>query len=101
MAVNSCISFNYYEKDFLDMKPGGSKNLELVTNGLPSNVVDSGLSVGNLITGLIEAKKPYAELLGAMAVGGYDPMRVVDGELDNQYDPARTPLVVKPLAPVY
>jgi hypothetical protein len=101
MQVNSCISFNYYEKDFLDMKPGGSKNLGLVTNGLPSNVVDSGLAVGNLVAGLVEAKKSFADLLGAEAVGGYDPMRVADGELDNVYDPAKTPIVVKPLAPVY
>jgi hypothetical protein len=31
----------------------------------------------------------------------YDPMRVVDGELDNVFSQTKTPLVVKTLPPVY
>lgn len=37
----------------------------------------------------------------ATSFGSYDPMRVVDGELDNTFSQAATPLTVQVLAPVY
>jgi len=30
---DSCVSYNYYEKDFFTLKPGGSKVLDIITNG--------------------------------------------------------------------
>jgi len=107
MLVNSCISFNYYQKDFIDMKPGGSKNLDMIVNGLPSYVLDSGIATGRLLSGIIEGKKTYVELLTSMQLDypwgekAYDPMRVADGELDNQYSAAKTKITVTPRAPVY
>jgi hypothetical protein len=107
MLVNSCISFNYYQKDFLDMKPGGSKNLETIVNGLPSWVWGGGEVLARFVNGIIGAKSSYGDLLQSMRLDtpwgerGYDPMRVVDGELDNQYAPAKVPLVIKDVGPVY
>ena len=48
MMVNSCISFNYYHQDFLGMKPGGSKNLDMVVNGLPSYVWGGGAAMARI-----------------------------------------------------
>jgi hypothetical protein len=106
--VNSCISFNYYHQDFLEMKPGGSKNLDMIVNGLPSYVWGGGEVAARFVTGLVSGKQPtYSELLGSMRLDtpwgekAYDPMRVVDGELDNTFDRSKTPLTVKALPPVY
>ncbi len=108
VMVNSCISFNYYHQDFLNMKPGGSKNLDMVLNGLPSYVYGGGEATARFVTGLLDGKqKPYVDLLEGMRMDmpwgerGYDPMRVVDGELDNAFSQAKTPLTLKTLAPVY
>lgn len=108
MLVNSCISFNYYSQDFIDMKPGGSQNLDVVVNGLPSYVRDGGVATAELLLGLLSnTPRSYGELLEDMQVDlgwwapDYDPMRVVDGELDNQFSPHDTPLTVSVLPPVY
>lgn len=108
LFVNSCISFNYYESDFFQMKPGGTKNLDMITNGLPSWVWGGGLVSAKLLLGLLSGTQPsYAELLGSMRVDmpwgekAYDPMRVADGELDNVFSQKKTPMAVTPLAPVY
>lgn len=108
MLVNSCISFNYYHQDFLAMKPGGSKNLDMVVNGLPSYVWGGGLASSKLLTGLIDGtQKSYKELIDGMRLDtpwgerGYDPMRVVDGELDNVYSKQTKPLTVTVKPPVY
>ena len=108
MLVNSCISFNYYHQDFFEMKPGGSKNLDMVVNGLPSYVLDGGVATARFLDGLISGKQPtYTDLLDSMRLDfswgerGYDPMRVADGELDNVFSQSTTPLTVTTLAPVY
>jgi hypothetical protein len=107
MLVNSCISYNYYHQDFLDMKPGGTKNLDMVVNGLSAYVQDMGIETGNFLTSLIDGKQhTYVDLLKAMELNepwgnAYDPMRVVDGELDNVFSQAKTPLSVSVLPPVY
>ncbi len=108
MLVNSCISYNYYHQDFLSMKPGGTKNLDMVVNGLPSYVLDGGVAMGRFLTGLIDGtQKTYFDLLSGMRLDfswgerGYDPMRVVDGELDNAFAQSKTPLAITVLPPVY
>lgn len=108
MLVNSCISYNYYHEDFFAMKPGGTKNLDMVVNGTPSWVWGGGAATASFLLGLIGGKQPaYVDLLGAMRLDmpwgekAYDPMRVADGELDNAFSQAKTPMAVVPLAPVY
>jgi hypothetical protein len=108
MMVNSCISFNYYHQDFLGMKPGGSKNLDMVVNGLPSYVWGGGTALARMLSGLFDGtQKTYRELLTGMRLDtpwgerAYDPMRVVDGELDNVYTLALAPLTVTLRPPVY
>ncbi len=108
MLVNSCLSYNYYHEDFFKMKPGGSKNLEIVVNGSPSYVWGGGQVVASFLSGLISGNQPtYVDLLNATHLNlpwgenDYDPMRVVDGELDNVYSKTQTPLTLVVGAPLY
>jgi hypothetical protein len=108
MLVNSCISFNYYHQDFFEKKPGGTKNLDMIVNGLPSWVWGGGEATARFMLGLISGKQPsYVDLLGQMRLDmpwgekSYDPMRVADGELDNVFSQQRTPMALMPLGPVY
>jgi hypothetical protein len=80
----------------------------MIVNGSPSYVDESGTAVGKLVAALLDGKQhSYAELLGAMRVDlpwgetSYDPMRVADGELDNQFSQKKTPLSLSVLPPVY
>jgi hypothetical protein len=101
MFVNGCVSYNYYEKDYVPLKPGGTRNLDLVTNGLESWVNGSGPGVARFVAALIDGKQQsWSSLLKAaeFAPGAYawgnDALRVVDGELDNVYAPSAKPIVV-------
>lgn len=101
MLVNSCVSFNYYDVDFLQMHPGGSKNLDVVVNGLPAFWTKLGEASANLVIGLADGTgKSWSQVLQGMVVKpswapmGYDPLRAVNGELDNVFDPAKTKLGV-------
>ncbi len=101
MFVNGCVSYNYYEKDYIPLKPGGTKNLELVTNGLESWVNGSGPAMGRFVGAIIDGKQEsYTNILKAAQFTDYgyswgqDALRVVDGELDNTYDPKKTPIAV-------
>jgi hypothetical protein len=98
---NSCVSFNYYEKDFFKMK-GGEQNLDMVTNGLESWVNGSGPAMGKFVSALLNGKQlAYKDLLIETAKGapgydfGQDALRVVDGELANTYK-STTKIVVTP-----
>lgn len=94
LFINGCVSYNYYEKDYIPLKEGGTQNLDLVTNGLATPVWGSGTTVGRFIGGMIDGQqKSYHELL--QLARSTDTLRVVDGELDNTYDPADTPIVVE------
>ena len=108
MLVNSCLSYNYYHEDFFSYKPGGTQNLDMIINGLPSYVWGGGEATGNLLVGLLDGKQhTYRELLTLMEIdtpwgeNGYEPMRVADGELDNVFSQGKTPLTVSVLPPVY
>lgn len=98
---NSCVSFNYYEKDFFKMK-GGEQNLDMITNGLESWVDGSGPAMGKFVAALLNGKQlAYKDLLIETAKGapgydfGQDALRVVDGELANTYR-STTKIVVTP-----
>lgn len=99
MMINGCVSYNYYEKDYKPLKEGGTKNLDLVTNGLESWVNGSGAAMGRFVGAFIDGKiNSYQNILKASQFTGYgyswgqDALRVVDGELDNVYKPATTPI---------
>jgi len=91
MLVNSCLSFNYYDQDFLDVHPGGSANLDIVTNGLAAYWQGMGEATAHYLISLIDGEnKSWRQLLQSMHVDlpwheNYDPMRAVNGELDNQF----------------
>jgi len=91
MLINSCLSFNYYDQDFIDVHPGGSGNLDIVTNGLAAYWHGMGEATAGYVISLIDGEdKSWRALLEAMRVDlpwqrGYDPMRAVNGELDNAF----------------
>ncbi len=102
LNVNGCVSYNYYEKDYIPLKAGGTKNLDLVTNGLESWVNESGPAMGRYVGAFIDGKmNSYTDILKAAQFTyfgydwGMDALRVVDGELDNKYTPSRTPIVIQ------
>jgi hypothetical protein len=101
MNVNGCVSYNYYEKDYIPLKQGGTKNLDLVSNGLESWVNESGPAMGRFVGAFIDGKQNgYPAILKAAQFTfmgydwGMDALRVVDGEVDNKYTPTRTPITV-------
>ena len=94
MFVDGCVSYNYYEKDYIPLKDGGTKNLDLITNGIEAPSYRSGYALGRFVATLLNGKQAsYRELLAAASAT--DALRVVDGEVDNAYAPSRTPIVVK------
>jgi hypothetical protein len=101
MNVNGCVSYNYYEKDFFPLK-GGTKNLDMVTNGLESWVNESGPAMGRFVGAFIDGKlNSYQNILKAAQFTyygydwGMDALRVVDGELDNKWTPTRAPIRIQ------
>lgn len=101
MNMNGCVSYNYYEKDYWPLKLGGTKNLDLVSNGLESWVTESGQAMGRFVGALIDGNfNSYPTILtkSQFTYYGYewgmDALRVVDGELDNTYEPAKKPIVI-------
>jgi hypothetical protein len=94
LFIDGCVSYNYYEKDYIPLKSGGTKNLDLITNGLEASAYRSGYAVGSLVSLLLDGTQhSYLDLLGAAEAT--DALRVVDGELDNKYSPTATPIVVR------
>ncbi len=95
MMVNSCVSFNYYNTYF-DMHPGGTLNLDTVTNGLPVYLEGSGESSARFAVAFFDARfRSYVQVLTAMHLNlpwasNYDANRVADGESDNTFSPAST-----------
>lgn len=86
---DSCVSYNYYDKDFFTLKPGGSQNLEIIANGLEAPEYESGAAQGAFVAKFLDGSMPsYQTLLGAAKAT--DSLRVVDGEGDNRFDPTRT-----------
>jgi hypothetical protein len=93
LFVDGCVSYNYYHKGYIPLKEGGTKNLDLITNGLETPSWRSGYASGALVRKLIDGSgASYQELL--TVANDTDRMRVVDGELDNKWTPA-TPVRVR------
>jgi hypothetical protein len=95
MLFNSCLSYNYYDVDFLEMHPGGTKNVEVVSNGLAAYWTGMGESTARYVLGLLDGQnRSWGDVIGNMAIRvpwsstPYDPMRAVNGELDNGFAPA-------------
>jgi len=101
MLINSCLSFNYYDEDFLAMHPGGSKQLDVVVNGLPAYWSGMGAATADYVAGMLSGGQSWRQVLSSMRVdlpwqAAYDPMRAVNGELDNAYSPAAGSITVAP-----
>jgi hypothetical protein len=92
---DSCVSYNYYEKDYFALKQGGSENLDVITNALESPTYMSGEAGGNFIARLLDGSTPSYQTLLTEAKAT-DSLRVVDGEIDNRYSPQRTRIRVVP-----
>ena len=94
LFIDGCVSYNYYEKDYFPLKAGGTKNLDLVTNGMEAPAWQSGWALGRFLARLTDGTQAsYRDLL--QAASATDPLRVVDGEVDNAYSPTKTPIKLK------
>ena len=97
--IDGCVSYNYYEKDYIPLKQGGTKNLDLITNAIESPSFRSGHAMGQWLTTLLNGKAAsYKDLLLAArdTDGPGESLRVVDGELDNDFTPAKFPMTITP-----
>jgi hypothetical protein len=97
MLFNSCISFSNYDTGYLGIHPGGTRNLDIVVNGLSSYWHLLGQGSANYVIGLTDGKnRSWRDILSAMVVtpnpDEHDPMRAVNGELDNQFTPSDGPI---------
>jgi hypothetical protein len=105
LQINSCVSFNYYN-EYFTMHPGGTRNLDTVTNGLPVYLEGSGLSTARFTVAFLDGRfRSYNDILVAMRVNlgweyNHDANRVADGESDNTFTPTsqRMTLTVAPAA---
>jgi hypothetical protein len=88
---DSCLSYNYYNKEFFGLKRDGSKDLDLIVNGLEAPELLGGESEGYFINKLIGGTMPSYQTLLATAKPT-DSLRVVEGEIDNRFDPRLTPI---------
>ncbi len=89
--IDGCVSYNYYNEGYFLLKPGGTKMLDTITNGIEAPEYQSGLANGLFISKLIDGSVPsYQSLL--LAAKATDSMRAADGEVDNGYHPSRTPI---------
>ena len=88
------MSYNYYEKDYFPLKQGGSKDLDLITNGVEAPSYRSGHAMGQFLIALLGGQASYRELL--LAAKDTESLRVVDGELDNTFRPEATPIRISP-----
>jgi hypothetical protein len=94
LFIDGCVSYNYYEADYIPLKEGGTKNLDLVTNAIESPAWRSGFALGQFISTLVDGNgASWLDLLVSAEATG-SGLRVVDGELDNEYDPSREPIVI-------
>lgn len=101
MLFNSCVSYNYYDVDFLEMHPGNATNLDVVANGLPAYWPGMGESTAKYVLGLIDGKdRSWIDVLNSMRVtvsglpANYEPMRAVTGDEGNAFDPKAGKLTV-------
>ena len=94
LFIDGCVSYNYYEADYIPLKDEGTKKLDIITNALESPAYRSGQGLGLFMSTLIDGRQAsWRDLLESAEVSG-SGLRVVDGELDNVYSPKKTPIVV-------
>ncbi len=92
--VDGCVSYNYYEKDYIPLKANGTKDLDLITNGVEAPSWRSGHAMGQFLVTFLNGKgASYKDLLEAAR--DTEALRVVDGELDNEFRPEKYPLTIK------
>lgn len=102
LMVNSCVSFNYYNQ-FFRLHPGGTANLDTVTNGIEVYLEGAGTSSARFVLALLDGRfRTYREILTDMRVDlpwetAHDPNRVADGELDNVFTRSRFPMSITPV----
>lgn len=99
--IDSCISYNYYNSDYYAFKTNGSRDLDMITNGVESEADGSGAAQGRFLAKILSGKTTsYRDLLktasttGTDYAWGKDALRVVEGETDNLYSPKITPIQV-------
>lgn len=89
---NGCSSYPYYNGMFFNAK-GGSKNLDIITSGLPTFTTTAGDNMSAFLAGFINGKvQSYQKLLSAIESSNGDNgtyLTGVNGDEDNKFSPAR------------
>jgi hypothetical protein len=91
--IDGCVSYNYYNRGYIPLKQDGTRNLDIISNGLETPAFRGGYAMGQLLAKVIDGTgSSYRDILAAAKAT--DRMRAVDGELDNRWKPTVTPIVV-------
>lgn len=89
---NGCSSYPYYNGMFFDAK-GGTKNLDILTSGLPTFTTTAGDNMKAFLAGFVNGKvQSYQKLLGVLEASNGDYgtyLTGVNGDEDNTFTPAR------------
>ncbi|MBF0209191.1 MAG: hypothetical protein HQK53_20225 [Oligoflexia bacterium] len=94
LFFNSCSSYCHYHQGFFDLKPGREKELDIVVNGLRSNILNSGEVVSSFLFGILEMKS-YENLLADMqnvSHSASDELRLASCTLDDSFSQVEYPL---------
>lgn len=95
ILLNSCYSFSYYHQEFFNLKPGGKKNLNMIVNGLASQIKKSGEVNAAFLKELLSLEDYESILMEMRKASGFDALQVVDGESDNLFSPIQQPIEIK------
>ena len=91
LFLNGCSSYPYFNSQYFDQKPGGSKNLEIITSGLPTLTSTSFTNMMAFLSPFIEGKTlSYQRIMKGIedSNDGEDTYLMgVNGDEDNQFKP--------------
>src|SRR6185436_7577551 len=54
LFIDGCVSYNYYNRGYWTLKPGGTKNLDMIVNGMEAPAWHSGYALGKFVHMLID-----------------------------------------------
>jgi hypothetical protein len=91
--INGCTSYSYFNQTYFNTKPGGTKNLEIITSGLPTLSYTSGSNMIAFIKPFLKGKiVSYQKLMTDIENSNQDAgtyLMGVNGDEDNKFQPEK------------
>jgi hypothetical protein len=91
LFLNGCSSYPYFNSLYFERKPGNSRNLEIITSGLPTLTSTSFSNMMAFLNPFIQGKTlSYQKIMGDLEESNADEdtyLMGVNGDEDNQFRP--------------